>query len=66
MLPSWSRTHGREAFVPKTIDPGRGSRRNVRKVRWTRVEAISAMLLLMVLIGEIICIALWLTEHSPD
>jgi len=52
--------------VPKTIDPGRGNRRKVRQVRWTRVEIISAILLLLVLIGEIICIALWLTEHSPD
>ena len=50
----------------RTIDPGRGNRRKVRAVRWTRAEKISAVLLLFVLMGEVICIALWLTRHSPD
>jgi hypothetical protein len=52
--------------VPRTLDPGRGNRRKVKQVRWTRVELASALLLSLVLIGEIICIAMWLTEHSPD
>jgi hypothetical protein len=50
----------------RTIDPGRGNKRKVRSVQWTRTEAISAALLLFVLLGEVVCIALWLTAHPPD
>ena len=49
-----------------TIDPGKGSKRKVRQVRWTRAEIVSAVLLLLVLTGETICIALWLMGHSFD
>jgi hypothetical protein len=52
--------------VSRTIDPGKGSKRKVRQVRWTRAEMVSAILLLMVLAGETICIALWLMGHSID
>jgi hypothetical protein len=56
----------KEAFVSRTMDPGRGKRRKLRVVRWSRAETVSVVLLLFVLIGEIICIALWLTRHPPD
>ena len=52
--------------MSRTIDPGRGSKRKVREVRWTRMEVISVILLLLVLAGETICIALWLMGHSFD
>jgi len=52
--------------VSRTIDPGRGSKRKVREVRWTRTEVISVILLLLVLAAETICIALWLMGHTFD
>jgi hypothetical protein len=52
--------------VSRTIDPGKGSKRKVREVRWRRPEVISAILLLLVLAGETICIALWLMGHTFD
>jgi len=52
--------------VPRTIDPGKGSKRKVREVRWRRTEVISAILLMLVLAGETICIALWLMGHTFD
>jgi hypothetical protein len=52
--------------VSKTIDRGRGSKRKVRRVRWTDAELVSAILLLLVLVGEIVCVALWLMGHSID
>ena len=52
--------------MARTIDPGKGSKRKVREVRWRRAEVISAILLLLVLAGETICIALWLMGHSID
>jgi hypothetical protein len=52
--------------VPRTIDPGRGSKRNVRSVRWTRTEVLSVILLLLVLAGETICITWWLMGHTFD
>lgn len=52
--------------MSRTIDPGKGSKRKVRQVRWTLAEIVSAVLLLLVLAGETICIALWLMGHSFD
>ena len=52
--------------MARTIDPGKGSKRKVREVRWRRAEVISAILLLLVLAGETICIALWLMTHTFD
>jgi hypothetical protein len=52
--------------VSRTIDQDKGSKRRVRQVRWTRAEMVSAILLLLVLLGETICIALWLMGHSID
>ena len=52
--------------MSRTIDPGRGSKRKVREARWTRMEVISVILLLLVLAGETICIALWLMGHTFD
>jgi hypothetical protein len=45
---------------------GRGSKRRVRQVRWTRRELISAGLVLLALATETICIALWVMGHSFD
>lgn len=52
--------------MSRTIDPGKGSKRKVREVRWRRAEVISAILLLLVLAGETIYIALWLMGHTFD
>ncbi len=52
--------------MSKTVIQDKGSKRRVRQVRWTRAELVSAVLLLLVLAGEIICIALWLMGHSFD
>jgi hypothetical protein len=38
----------------------------VRRVRWTRGEVVSAVLLALVLAAETICIALWLMGHTFD
>jgi hypothetical protein len=45
---------------------GKGNKRRVRQVRWTRAEMVSAVLVLLVLATETICIALWLMGHSFD
>ena len=52
--------------MSRTIDPGKGSKRKVRQVRWTLAEMVSAILLLLVFLGETLCIALWLMGHSFD
>ena len=52
--------------MSRTIDPGKGSKRKVRQVRWTRAEVVSAVLLLLVLVAETILIALWLMGHTFD
>lgn len=52
--------------MSRTIDPGKGSKRRVRGVRWTRGEVVSAVLLALVLTAETICIALWLMGHTFD
>jgi hypothetical protein len=52
--------------VSRTVDLGKGSKRRVRRVRWTRAEVVSAVLLALVLAAETICIALWLTGHTFD
>jgi hypothetical protein len=44
----------------------KGSKRRVRRVRWTRGELISALLLFLVLAMEAIIVALWLRGHSFD
>jgi hypothetical protein len=45
---------------PKQSPEGR------RRVRWTRGEVVSAVLLALVLAAETICIALWLMGHTFD
>jgi hypothetical protein len=52
--------------VSRIIDPGKGNKRKVRQVRWTRAEMVSAILLLLVLMGETVIIALWLKGHPFD
>jgi hypothetical protein len=49
-----------------TTKLGKGSRRNIRLVRWKLSEKISAVLLLLVVLIETISIAWWLTGHSFD
>jgi hypothetical protein len=56
----------KEAVVSGATNFGRGSKRRVRQVRWTRAELISAGLVLLALATETICIALWLMGHSFD
>jgi hypothetical protein len=48
----------------KNLD--KGSKRRVRQIRWTRGEIVSAVLLLLVLVGEAIIVTLWLMGHTFD
>jgi hypothetical protein len=52
--------------MSRTIIQEKGNKRRVRRVRWTRGEKLSAVLLLLLLAAETICIALWLMGHSFD
>jgi hypothetical protein len=52
--------------VAGTTKLGKGSRRNIRLVRWKLSEKLSAVLLLLVVLVETIWIAWWLTGHSFD
>jgi hypothetical protein len=49
-----------------TTKLGKGSRRNIRLVRWKLSEKLSAVLLVLVVLIETIWIAWWLTRHSFD
>jgi len=48
------------------IDQTRGSKRRVRRIRWTRGELVTAVLLFLVLATETIAVTLWLMGHSFD
>jgi hypothetical protein len=48
------------------INQDKGSKRRVRRVRWTRGEMVTAALLLLVLAMESVIITLWLMGHSFD
>ncbi len=44
----------------------KGSRRRVRRIRWTRGELVTAVLLFLVLAMESVMVTLWLMGHSID
>ena len=48
------------------INLGKGSKRKVRLVRWSRYEKISMVVLFLVVVIETVFIALWLMGHSFD
>jgi hypothetical protein len=52
--------------VAREIQLGKGSKRKVRQVRWSRSERISLVVLFIVVLIETIFIALWLMRHSFD
>ena len=52
--------------MSRMTNQDKGSKRRVRRVRWTRGELITALLLFLVLAMETIIVALWLTGHSFD
>jgi hypothetical protein len=50
--------------VSRMMSQDKGSKRRVRRVRWTRGEMVTAVLLLLVLAMEAIMVTLWLMGHS--
>jgi hypothetical protein len=51
--------------VPEEINLLKGNKRRVRQIRWKRPEIVRVVLVLVVVI-ETICVALWLITHSFD
>jgi hypothetical protein len=45
---------------------GKGSKRKVRLVRWSRAEKLSMVVLFLVVVIETVFIALWLMTHPFD
>jgi hypothetical protein len=64
--PSLKAGFRREGFVAGTTKLEKGSKRNIRQLRWTLSKKLSAVLLLLVVLIETIWIAWWLTGHSFD
>ncbi|MGB8537148.1 MAG: hypothetical protein WCD57_12080 [Acidobacteriaceae bacterium] len=48
------------------MNQDKGSKRRVRRVRWTRGEMVTAFLLFLVLTMETVIVTLWLMGHSFD
>ena len=48
------------------IHQDKGSKRRVRRIRWTRGEMVTAVLLFLVLATEAVIVTLWLMGHSFD
>ena len=48
------------------LNLGRGSKRNVRNVRWKRSEIWSLLLLLTVMAVVAVAAALWINAHDND
>jgi hypothetical protein len=53
-------------FVSRLAKQDKGSKRRVRRVRWTNGEIVTALLLFLVLAMETVVVALWLIGHSWD
>ena len=52
--------------MSRMMNQDKGSKRRVRRVRWTRGELVTAFLLFLVLAMEAIIVTLWLMGHSID
>ena len=52
--------------MSRLTNQDKGSKRRVRRVRWTRGEMVTALLLFLVLAMETIIVTLWLMGHSFD
>jgi hypothetical protein len=44
----------------------KGSKRRLSRIRWTRGETVTAVLLFLVLATEVLMVTLWLMGHSFD
>lgn len=52
--------------MAREINLGKGNKRKVRQLRWSRSEKISIIVLFLVVLIETVFIALWLMTHSFD
>lgn len=52
--------------MSRTMNQSKGTKRRVRRIRWTRSEKLSAVLFLLVLVAEVIWLGLWLMGHPVD
>jgi hypothetical protein len=52
--------------VSRMMNQDKGSKRRVRRIRWTRGEIVTAGLLFLALAAEAIIVTLWLTGHTFD
>lgn len=52
--------------MSRMINQDKGSKRRVRRIRWTRGEMVTAVLLSLVLATEALMVTLWLMRHSFD
>lgn len=52
--------------MSRMIYQDKGSKRRVRRIRWTRGERVTAVLLFLVLATEVVIVTLWLMGHSFD
>lgn len=55
-----------EAFVAGVTNLGKGSKRKVRLLRWSRSQKLSVVLLVLVVVIEALWVAWWLTGHLFD
>ena len=52
--------------MSRMMNQDKGSKRRVRRIRWTHGELVTAVLLLLVLATEAILVTLWLMGHTFD
>jgi hypothetical protein len=52
--------------VSPPLNPGKGSKRRIRQVRWTRREIISAAFLLLAMLVFGVFVGLWVIFHHFD
>jgi hypothetical protein len=52
--------------VSRFINQDKGSKRRVRRIRWTQGEIVTAVLLFLVLTVEAVIVTLWLMGHTFD
>jgi hypothetical protein len=65
-LPSRQAVCLKGGVVAGETNLGKGSKRNVRLVRWSRSEKLSMIVLFLVVVIETLWVAWWLTSHSFD
>jgi hypothetical protein len=55
-----------EAAALQVINFDKGSKKKLQKIRWKRIEIISAVFLLIFLLAACVLLALWYASHDPD